>query len=48
MVTQHDGYAVRSFAPLMVSQATILILGSMPGAKSLRQAQYYAHPRNAF
>ena len=48
MVTQHDCEAVRSFAPLMVHQVTILILGSMPGAESLRQARYYAHLRNAF
>lgn len=37
-----------SFPYLAHSSATTLILGSMPGIKSLDENQYYAHPRNAF
>jgi len=37
-----------SFAPIVNSLSKILILGTMPGIKSLEEHQYYAHPRNAF
>ena len=38
----------RCMPPHVQPNCRVLILGSLPGAVSLAQSQYYAHPRNQF
>ena len=44
---QARGWA-EGFPPVEPQRARTLILGTLPSAESIRQGQYYAHPRNAF
>jgi TDG/mug DNA glycosylase family protein len=39
---------VQSFPPILCPEPKVLILGSMPGRRSLEMHQYYAHPNNIF
>lgn len=40
--------AIYSFPPLTHPEATVLLLGTMPGVQSLERQQYYGNPRNHF
>jgi hypoxanthine-DNA glycosylase len=40
--------SITAFPPILPKRAHTLILGSMPGEKSLKLNQYYAHPQNQF
>ena len=37
-----------SFSPLLCDEPQVLILGSIPGDRSIEVNQYYGHPRNRF
>lgn len=38
----------QSFSPLTNDDAEVLILGSIPGDRSIEMQQYYGHPQNRF
>ncbi|MCM2345251.1 MAG: DNA-deoxyinosine glycosylase [Acidovorax soli] len=42
------GERLTGLAPVVSEGTVVLVLGSFPGAASLRAGQYYAHPQNHF
>jgi hypoxanthine-DNA glycosylase len=47
-VPESRGDLSYGFPPISSPDASILILGSLPGRKSLEMRQYYAQPQNSF
>ena len=43
-----EGARKRCFDPVVDANTRLLVLGSLPGQKSLDSAQYYANPQNRF
>ena len=41
-----NSHRSHSFPPLIYDDVEILILGSLPGKKSIELKEYYGHPRN--
>lgn len=39
---------IASFPPIISETSEVLILGSVPGVRSLKAQEYYAHPQNHF
>jgi hypoxanthine-DNA glycosylase len=46
--TTPTSHSKKSLAPIVWDNTEILILGTMPGDRSLELGEYYAHPRNRF
>ncbi|MET0210564.1 MAG: DNA-deoxyinosine glycosylase [Burkholderiaceae bacterium] len=42
------GTLLRGLAPIVSRATAVLVLGSFPGARSLAEQRYYAHPQNHF